>query len=863
MSEPALRASAPTRSNPEATSAQVDATATQPHLALRAHHKPSRTSERIRREGRVTIDGKFFRCDTERFPMHGVTYGTFQPRVHDGLLYPSTRIMRHDLRLMAEAGFTSLRTYTAPPDDLLAEAASSGIRVLAGVHYLDWRYLLDAGRREQHRMAKDAAATVRETAERLAGRAEVLGICVGNEVPADAVRWYGVRRVQDVLARLVDTVHEADAHMLATYASYPTTEYLELEDVDFVTFNVYLDRHTDLRRYLTRLHHLAGDRPLVLGELGHPAGHDGAGDDRQAAILDQQLATALERGAGGTFLFSWTDDWWVGGSPVTDWHFGLTRADRTPRAALAVAADWNHRTVADLDFPWPSITVAICAYNAASTLDECLRETAKLDYPDLEILVVDDGSTDETADIAARHERVRLIRIPHGGLGSARNACIDAAGGELIAFLDSDAYPSPEWPYYLALGLDAPDVGGVGGPNAPPHDDPPGAHRVARAPGGPVHVLLTDDRAEHVPGCNMAFWRKVLVDVGGFDPIYTAAGDDIDVCWKVLDRGWEIGFHPAALVWHRRRGGWRPYLRQQRGYGRAETLVAARHPDRFTSTGAARWRGRIYTSLTPSLRKASVYRGPFGTAPFQSVYRGGGTIVDLAHQLGVPGSLLIAVAATLAALVEPTALWVAGAALLFVIGIAVRDAWVARPPRGMKSSLSFRTSVAMLHVMQPLARLWGRWRHQGAARRTAPTDEPLPVLTASRGGEAMLFDSDRNRGELAAQLAARLRRAGVAVGPVTGWEDHDGHVRGSWLLGGRLVTSGHLGDSVLVRVRRRLRRSALVAAALVAALVIAGTRDLALSAVALCTTDLLWGLWRTGPFARRKLRGDACSHTSA
>jgi GT2 family glycosyltransferase len=74
-------------------------------------------------------------------------------------------------------------------------------------------------------------------------------------------------------------------------------------------------------------------------------------------------------------------------------------------------------------------------------------------------------------------------------------------------------------------------------------------------------VLLTDDRAEHLPGCNMAFWKDVLEAVGGFDPVYTSAGDDVDLCWKVLDGQWVIGFHPAALVWHHRRAGLRTYLR--------------------------------------------------------------------------------------------------------------------------------------------------------------------------------------------------------------------------------------------------------------------------------------------------------------
>src|SRR5207247_3038599 len=108
----------------------------------------------------------------------------------------------------------------------------------------------------------------------------------------------------------------------------------------------------------------------------------------------------------------------------------------------------------------------------------------------LEVIVVDDGSTDDTAAIAARHPRARLVSIPHAGLSVARNEGFRVARSDLVAYLDSDAYPSPEWPYYLALAFDSPSVAGAGGPNIPPVGDPRGAHEVARAPGGPVHVLV-------------------------------------------------------------------------------------------------------------------------------------------------------------------------------------------------------------------------------------------------------------------------------------------------------------------------------------------------------------------------------------
>src|SRR5437763_12315823 len=693
---------------------------------------------------RVRADGKQFSLRGRRFPFRGVTYGTFRPR-DDGERFPERGPAKLDLATMAEAGCAVVRTYTAPPDDVVELAADQDLHLLAGIFYPDWRYLVGASRRQQREVAKAAEREVRSTARRLAGRPEVLALVLGNEVPADVVRWLGPVRVAGVIERLADVVREEDPDVLVTYANYPSTEYLPLESLDFPTFNVFLEDQGDFRRYLTRLQHLAGDRPLVLGEIGLHAGEgDRAGERRQAEVIDWQLEAALERGVAGTCLFTWTDEWWVGDAAVEGWRFGLTRADRSRRPSLGVARQWNRRAVTDLRHPddWPSISVVVCAHHAAETLEECLTHACALDYPRLEVIVVDDGSTDATAGIAARHQ-VRLATIDHAGLATARNEGLRLATGDLVAYLDADAYPPPEWPYYLALGMDAPDVAGVGGPNVPPPDDPPAAHRVAHSPGGPLHVLLSDDRAEHVPGCNMAFWRDVLVEVGGFDPIFTSAGDDVDVCWRVLDRGWEIAFHPAALVWHHRRPGLRAYLRQQRGYGRSEALVEVRHPSRYTVTGTARWRGRIYDSYPASLARQRVYHGLYGSAAYQSAYRGGGHAPDLLHQVGVPTAVLVLLTAPLAfvhlAMGVPAAL---AAVLLVTLGVI--DVRRARPPRRYSGSrVSFGAGVAVLEFLQPLVRLWGRVRHRPFARERIREGPILPGPPTPAPGGVLLLPADR------------------------------------------------------------------------------------------------------------------------
>ncbi|HEX2179462.1 MAG TPA: glycosyltransferase, partial [Actinomycetota bacterium] len=747
--------------------------------------------------GRVSTDGKFFTLNGRRFDFRGVTYGTFCPR-SDGDLFPERDQMKRDFASISDAGFTVVRTYTDPPDDALDLAADWGLKILAGVYYPDWRYLVGCSRRQFARVARQARVLVRTAARRHAADENLAGLVVGNEIPADVVRWVGTKTVGRLIAELAEVVREEDPGRLVTYANYPTTEYLDLSTLDFLTFNVFLEDREDFRRYVNRLSTLAGDRPLVLGEIGFDSG---GGARLQAELIGSQLEVALERGVAGTCIFSWTDEWGVAGRPVEGWHFGLTRQDRTPKPALETAIRFNRTGLADLKPRWPEISVVVCAHNAEATLDECLRHLCALDYPALEAIVVDDGSTDATADIARRYP-VKLVQNGWGGLSAARNAGCVAATGEIVAYLDSDAYPAPEWPYYLALGFDAPEVVGVGGPNLPPPGCGLIAQQVARAPGGPVHVLLTDDRAEHVPGCNMAFWKDTLLEVGVFDPIYVAAGDDVDLCWRVLDAGGEIAFHPGALVWHHPRTTVGGYLRQQRGYGKAEALVSARHPNRFCGLGTARWRGFIYNSLNNSTFGQRVYRGAYGAALFQSVYRKATHRLDIAHQVGVPLALLALLIGPLLAVTGSVEAPLIAAGFVTALG-AVDTARVAPPRNLARGRLRFRLGVALLHLLQPLVRTWGRLRNGSAAARVV-RPEALPAVTRGEGN-LLIFDGDRPREQFVSLLAAHLRRTGLRLESATGWEEHDLTLLASTTVSGMVTSSAFPEGCIQMRLRPKLR----------------------------------------------------------
>jgi GT2 family glycosyltransferase len=631
---------------------------------------------------------------------------------------------------MSRNGHNALRTYTLPPRWFLDAAAEHELLILPSLAAERLVGHLNDGRRAQARIG----AALLEQLPRCAGHPALLGYSVANEIPASTVRWLGPGRVERFLERLCHRVRDVDPAALVTYVNYPTTEYLELPFLDFTCFNVFLEQPDRLAAYLARLQNLAGDRPLLMTELGLDSMRNG--EDAQAESVAWQLRTAFKAGCAGTFVYAWTDEWHRGGEDVHDWAFGLTDRDRMAKPALAAVRE-AYAEVPFADKDWPRVSVVVCAYNAEPTIQECLDAAMRLDYPDYEVILVNDGSTDATADLVWDYP-VRLISTENRGLSSARNTGLEAAEGEIIAYLDSDAYPDPHWLQYLAGTFLNTDVVGVGGPNLPPPGDGAIAECVARAPGGPAHVLLSDTVAEHIPGCNMAFRVSALREIGGFDPRFRSAGDDVDICWRLQDQGWTLGFCPAAVVWHHRRNSIRAYWRQQRGYGRAEALLEDKWPEKYNAAGHFRWVGRIYDrGLTRHLvRMQRVYHGTWGLAPFQSLYEPApGTLRSLPL---TPEWLLLT--AALVCLWGLSALWaplriglpLAGlavlAGLLVMLQASVSAARASFPdaPRTRWALLGRRLLTAGLHAVQPLARLDGRlsggltlWRrHRARGFRT-------------------------------------------------------------------------------------------------------------------------------------------------
>jgi GT2 family glycosyltransferase len=774
------------------------------------------------RPTRVRVDGKFFRLGEEKFWVKGVTYGPFAPN-DAGHHLPEPEQLERDLAQLRALGANTIRLYHAPPRSLLDAAQAHGLKVLVDVPWSKHRcFLDDEGDRETGRRA------VRETVRACAGHPAVFAYSVANEIPPDVARWSDHRKVEAFIEELVAIARAEDPEALVTFASFPPTEYLHPRTVDFYTMNVYLHDRERFRAYLGRLQNRADEKPLLLGEYGIDSlRHGEAG---QADLVGMHLEEVFHAGLAGTCVFSFTDDWFTGGHPITDWAFGLVTRDRQPKQAFEKVASVYRAGSPLPPLPRaPRVSVVVCSYNGSKTLDGCLRSLEKLDYPDYEVILVDDGSTDSVPEIAARWPYIRYHAQPNRGLSAARNTGMELATGEIIAYTDDDCFADEHWLYYLVTTLLEHDASAVGGPNLLPTHDGPVAACVSASPGTPAHILIDDHVAEHIPGCNMAFWAGRLRAIGGFDPLYTKAGDDVDVCWRLQEAGDVIVYSPAAMVWHHRRATVKAYLKQQRGYGEAEALLKRKHPEKFQGFRAdLSWAGRIYTraGVGVKLGPPVIHFGPFASGMFQTIYSAPQVWWPL---VAVSLEWWIAIALILGtALVAEPSVWLfhswtvwneLGNPLVFIpitmaaisLAVAYLVAGQASPPEHQRRWWS-RLLIAAMHVAQPVARGWSRYQARFRTRHLSEAIHANARRWRARVGALLLrpqidlwSEDGVGRETLLERLVAFARTEGANLKVDSGWEPTDVTFRGNrwWSLDLTTVTEEHGGGKRLTRVRTR------------------------------------------------------------
>jgi GT2 family glycosyltransferase len=240
----------------------------------------------------------------------------------------------------------------------------------------------------------------------------------------------------------------------------------------------------------------------------------------------------------------------------------------------------------------PFVSVVVPAPEADRELNTCLGSLARLDYPAErhEIIVVGNGSTDPTARLVRSHS-FRYVREPRHGVAYARNAGIQAAHGEIVAFTDPDCTVSTGWLSALAPQFEDAHVGAVAGAIVPyPPETEAQRYAARRLSHSQLRPLSYPNRPFGMAP-NLALRKDVLTRIGLFDVRFPGGGfEDADLCWRLADQtGLELAYAPRAIAFHRYRAtAWR-FLGQHYRYGYGLRLLQRKYPGELPWG----WRDRV------------------------------------------------------------------------------------------------------------------------------------------------------------------------------------------------------------------------------------------------------------------------------
>jgi mycofactocin glycosyltransferase len=234
---------------------------------------------------------------------------------------------------------------------------------------------------------------------------------------------------------------------------------------------------------------------------------------------------------------------------------------------------------------FPSITVIVPVRDRQDEIGQCLESIFGQNYPQglIDVIVVNDGSADDTAKIASSFP-CKLVSLDEShGQSYCRNLGARQAQGDIIAFLDSDCVASSTWLKELTTYFQWEQMGIVGGRVDGFYDQSPldrYEKTFSSLAMGKYFIHAKNDKTQaYVPTCNLLVRKNIFREVGGIKDDM-AVGEDVDFCWRVRKAGHDLLYVPSGSVAHKHRNSLPRMLLRRTDYGTSEAILYQFHPDK-------------------------------------------------------------------------------------------------------------------------------------------------------------------------------------------------------------------------------------------------------------------------------------------
>lgn len=234
---------------------------------------------------------------------------------------------------------------------------------------------------------------------------------------------------------------------------------------------------------------------------------------------------------------------------------------------------------------FPPVSIIVPVRNEEATVEKLLNSIFNLDYPDYEVIIIDDGSRDRTSEVLQKFQgRIKVIRTDGIGPSAARNLGIKEAKGEFIAFTDGDCLVDKNWLKELISGFNGEEIAGVGGDQLSPEDDIAFAkliNRFMKAIGFVTEYVKQStgeelQETEHNPTCNVMYKKEIFAKVGYFSEGLWP-GEDVELDYRIKKAGYRLLFNPRAVVYHYRPRNLKKFVLMMYKYGLVQALLFKRH----------------------------------------------------------------------------------------------------------------------------------------------------------------------------------------------------------------------------------------------------------------------------------------------